>query len=166
MSPELQQALVAFIATLATITALAHLAPKLGLLDAPDHRKLHKGKVPLVGGISIYLSLVLGAVLWGGASVSILAEGGGLAVFMLAGGVLVVLGAVDDRKHVSVFTRVVVEIAVALIIIEGLDLKVRHLGDMFGTGHITLPPELAYPFTVICIFVIHKTPEFLSISLI
>ncbi|MEH6607790.1 MAG: hypothetical protein V7696_00360 [Halioglobus sp.] len=152
MSPLLQQALVAFISTLGAIYALATLAPKLGLLDAPDHRKLHQGNVPLVGGIAIYLSLVLGALLWGGSSVSILAEGGGLAVFMLAGGVLVVLGAVDDRMQVSVFTRVVVEIAVALILIEGLNLQVRHLGDLFGTGHIALPPALAYPFTIICIF--------------
>ncbi|MEP1472114.1 MAG: hypothetical protein ABJK25_14155 [Halieaceae bacterium] len=152
MSPLLQQALVAFISTLCAIYVLARLAPRLGLLDAPDHRKLHQGKIPLVGGIAIYLSLALGALLWGAASISILAEGGGLAVFMLAGGVLVVLGAVDDRHHVSVFTRVVVEIAVALILIEGLDLQVHHLGNLLGTGHITLPPELAYPFTVVCIF--------------
>ena len=152
MSPLLQQALVAFFSTLGAIYILARLAPRLGLLDKPDHRKLHQGNVPLVGGIAIYLSLCLGALLWGGSSISIVAEGGGLAVFMLAGGVLLVLGAVDDRNHVSVFTRVVVEIVVALILIEGLNLQVRHLGDLFGTGHITLPPELAYPFTVICIF--------------
>ncbi|MEP6388350.1 MAG: hypothetical protein ABJ056_00340 [Halioglobus sp.] len=152
MSPLLQQALVAFIATLGIIYLLANLAPRLGLLDMPDHRKLHQGHVPLVGGIAIYLSLVLGALIWGSSSVSIVTEGGGLAVFMLAGGVLVLLGAVDDRSPVSVFTRVVVEIGVALILIEGLNLQVRHLGDLLGTGHIRLPPALAYPFTVICIF--------------
>lgn len=65
---------------------------------------------------------------------------------------MVILGIADDRSHVSVFTRVVIEVAVALIIIEGLDLHVRHLGDLIGTGPIVLPAWLPYPFTVICIF--------------
>ncbi|RLQ21188.1 hypothetical protein DWB85_13995 [Seongchinamella sediminis] len=152
MSPLLQQALVAFASTLVLIYLLARLAPKIGLVDEPDHRKTHRGSVPLVGGMAIYLSLALGALLWGDSNASMVTSGGDLAVFLVAGGVLVLLGAVDDRQHVSVFTRVIVEIVVALILIEGLDLKVSNLGDLLGTGHIQLPPELAYPFTVVCIF--------------
>jgi UDP-GlcNAc:undecaprenyl-phosphate GlcNAc-1-phosphate transferase len=153
MSPLLQQFLVAFISTLAAITALARLAPAIGLVDVPDDRKLHKGQVPLVGGIAIFLSLALGALLWGGETVTmIVGEAHSIWVFMSAGAVLVILGILDDRSHVSVFTRVMVEIAVALIIIEGLDLQVRNLGNLLGTGSIVIPVWLAYPFTVICIF--------------
>lgn len=153
MSPLLQQSLVAFIFTLTAITVLARLAPAIGLVDTPDERKLHIGQVPLIGGIAIFLSLILGALLWGGESVTMITGNGhSIWVFMSAGAVLVMLGIADDRSHVSVFTRVVIEVAVALIIIEGLDLNVRHLGDLVGTGHIALPAWLAYPFTVICIF--------------
>jgi UDP-GlcNAc:undecaprenyl-phosphate GlcNAc-1-phosphate transferase len=153
MSPLLQQASVAFFFTLAAIAALSVIAPRLQLMDAPNQRKLHEGHVPLVGGIAIYLSLCLGALIWGSPTSSVLASGSSsIVVFLAGGGLLVALGALDDRSHVSVFTRVVVEVAVALMVIEGLDLKAANLGDLIGTGNIKLASWLAYPFSVVCIF--------------
>ena len=76
MSPLLQQSLVAFIFTLTAITVLARLAPAIGLVDTPDERKLHIGQVPLIGGIAIFLSLILGALLWGGESVTMITGNG------------------------------------------------------------------------------------------
>ena len=153
VTPSLQQALFAFLTTLGLIVLLSRIAPRLRLVDAPDHRKIHEGHIPLVGGIAIYLCLLLGTLFWGHPDASIVTKyADSLRVFMFAGGVLVVLGILDDRHSVSVFTRVVVEIGVALIVIEGLDLKAANLGDLVGTGNIKLPPWMAYPFTVICIF--------------
>ncbi|MFT6955264.1 MAG: UDP-GlcNAc:undecaprenyl-phosphate GlcNAc-1-phosphate transferase [Halieaceae bacterium] len=153
VSELLQQALVAFVLTLLAIVLLARLAPQHNLMDKPDGRKLHAGDVPLVGGIAIYLSLCLGALIWGSPESTILASGdSSLGIFLLGGGILVLLGAMDDRSHVSVFTRVVVEVGVALLVIEGLDLKAANLGDLVGTGNIKLAGWLAYPFTVMCIF--------------
>ncbi len=153
MSGSLQNVLFAFITTLVLIVLLARLAPRLGLVDAPNERKLHDGYVPLVGGLAIFLTLVLCSVLFEvTGQLSFTASGRAVAVFLAAGGLLVALGVVDDRKHVSVFTRTAVEVAVALIIIESLDLHVAHLGDLLGTGHIKLAHWLAYPFTIICIF--------------
>jgi UDP-GlcNAc:undecaprenyl-phosphate GlcNAc-1-phosphate transferase len=153
MSASLQQILVAFLGTLGFIVMLARLAPRMGLVDTPDHRKLHSGDVPLVGGLAIFLTLLLCALLFTDqGQLTLTTPGKELTVFLLAGAVLVALGVADDRHHVSVFTRVVVEIAVALIVIEGLDLRVSNLGDLFGTGNIRLPDWLAYPFTVVCIF--------------
>ena len=37
----------------------ANIANKIGLLDHPNSRKLHKGSVPLVGGVAIYSCLFL-----------------------------------------------------------------------------------------------------------
>lgn len=153
MTPALQQVLVAFLATLGLIVLLSRIAPRFQLVDAPNHRKIHEGDVPLVGGIAIYLCLLLGTFLWGQPEASMVTKyADSLRVFMVAGGILVLLGIFDDRNNVSVFMRVVVEIGVALIIIEGLDLKVANLGDLFGTGNVKLAPWMAYPFTVICIF--------------
>jgi UDP-GlcNAc:undecaprenyl-phosphate GlcNAc-1-phosphate transferase len=44
------------------------------------------------------------------------------------------------------------EVMVAIAVIEFLDLRVAHLGDIFGFGIIKINPILAYPFTVIAIF--------------
>ena len=73
-------------------------------MDAPDHRKTHEGEVPLVGGIAIYLCLLLGTFLWGHPEASIVTKySDSLRVFMFAGGILVLLGIFDDRNNVSVF---------------------------------------------------------------
>ncbi len=47
MSGSLQNVLFAFITTLVLIVLLARLAPRVGLVDAPNERKLHDGYVPL-----------------------------------------------------------------------------------------------------------------------
>ena len=139
--------------TLLAVLLLARVAPQLKLVDKPNGRKIHAGDVPLVGGIAIYLSLCVGAMIWGSPESAVLASGdSSLTVFLVGGGVLVALGALDDCSHVSVFTRVVVEVGVALLVIEGLNLRAADLGDIVGTGNIKLTGWIAYPFTVVCIF--------------
>ncbi|MEQ8689667.1 MAG: MraY family glycosyltransferase [Pseudomonadales bacterium] len=153
MSPPLCQAGTAFLACTVLLLALSRVAPRLDLVDSPDQRKMHEGDVPLVGGLAIYLTLLLGVFLWGSPEASLVANySASFRVFLAAGATLVLLGVLDDRNNVSVFTRVAVEIIAALIVIEGLDLKAASLGDLIGTGNIKLSPWLAYPFTVICIF--------------
>ena len=41
------------------IIIFSSLSHYLKLIDLPNNRKLHKGAVPLVGGISIYLSILV-----------------------------------------------------------------------------------------------------------
>jgi len=153
MSNLLIQTLVAFFSTLIFLRLLSAVAPRVGLVDAPNQRKLHSGQVPLVGGVAIYLSLLLGAMLWGNEGFdSLSAHGKPLWVFLLAGGILVTVGMLDDIRHVSVFARILTEVVVALLIIEGLDLRANNLGDLVGTGPVTLKGWIAYPFTVVCVF--------------
>jgi len=154
MSLLLFQSLTSFVVTLVAIVLLARLAPAIGLLDAPCDRKQHHGHIPLVGGIAIFIASVVGALLWGDSNQTIVTVNGNEAlwVFMSGGAMLVVTGALDDRYGLGVFLRILSECAAALILVEGLDLRVNGLGNLFGTGAITLPPAIAYPFTVIAIF--------------
>ncbi|MHA7816740.1 MAG: hypothetical protein ACX93N_09705 [Pseudohaliea sp.] len=153
MSELLLQAGVAFLLTLLLLRVLSAIAHRVGLVDAPDHRKRHAGDVPLVGGLSIYLALLLGALLWGDTGGDSLSTyGRSLWIFLLAGGLLVLAGTIDDLRSVSVFSRILTEVLVALLIIEGLELRAENLGDLLGTGPIVLQGWIAYPFTVICIF--------------
>ncbi len=52
--------LFVFITSFITLFIMRKVAKKIGLVDKPNARKLHQGVVPLVGGISIYLSLLVG----------------------------------------------------------------------------------------------------------
>ncbi|MEQ9393699.1 MraY family glycosyltransferase [Haliea sp.] len=155
MSPTLLQATLAFTLTLFFIWALSPIAIRLGLVDAPNQRKQHEGHVPLVGGIAIYLALLSNSMVWGQTHPGGLAEQTDvLTLFMTAGGMLVVLGIVDDRFNLSVFTRTLAEIGVALFLIESLDLRLANLGDFLGLGSVRLSGWLSYPFTVLVIFVV------------
>ncbi len=153
MSTALQQATVAFVLTLAIIALLARIAPRFGLVDTPDHRKLHRGNIPVVGGVAIVLTLLICALLWAEQSASVLGKDGrALWVFLIAACMLTALGVIDDLRGMSVFTRISAEVVVALVVIEGLDLIPRNLGDLIGTGNLIMVDWIAYPFTVIAIF--------------
>ncbi len=47
---------------LLSILFLSRIAPYLGLVDVPDNRKYHKGRVPLIGGLAILVSLAMTVV--------------------------------------------------------------------------------------------------------
>ena len=68
MSPLLLHALTAFITVLLVITFLTRISASLGLIDRPSARKSHEGEVPLIGGIAIFISLLLTIVIWGNAA--------------------------------------------------------------------------------------------------
>ncbi|MEM1402800.1 MAG: hypothetical protein AAGG55_05670 [Pseudomonadota bacterium] len=153
MTDAAQQISISFSLTLALIIVFAKFAPRLGLVDKPNQRKKHAGDVPLVGGIAILVTLVCSALIWQGSdSVFSASSEATVSVFLVAASMLTILGVVDDYRGVSVLTRTSVEIIVALILIEGLDLIPRNLGNLIGTGNLIMPDEIAYPFTVVAIF--------------
>lgn len=152
---SLLQACIAFSLTLFWISILSPLAIRVGLVDAPNQRKQHEGEVPIVGGIAIFLTLIIAAALWGQADLSTPArQGGALVPFLTAAGLLVIIGILDDRLHLTVLTRILSEVAVAVILVESLDLRLSNLGDLLGTGAIKFSGYLAYIFTVLVIFVV------------
>ena len=59
------QGITAFCITLVSLVFLSKIAPLFGLLDKPNDRKKHKGEVPLVGGIALFIALSLGGIIWG-----------------------------------------------------------------------------------------------------
>lgn len=74
----------------------------VGLVDKPNARKQHLGHIPLVGGIAVYLTLML-MTLWQPAWLP------DSAVYLLCVTALVVLGVLDDRFDLPVAPRVMVQ---------------------------------------------------------
>lgn len=148
------QSVSAFFLTLALITVLSRVAPRLGLTDSPDSRKHHDGDIPLVGGISIIVTLIAAATAWSGSTSSLISDDDqrSLWIFLYCASALSVIGALDDRFKLGVSIRILAEVLIAMLVTEFLDLRLAQLGDLFGNGKILLPPVLAYPFTVLFIF--------------
>ncbi|SFR99855.1 UDP-GlcNAc:undecaprenyl-phosphate GlcNAc-1-phosphate transferase [Dyella sp. OK004] len=138
----LQSCAVAGCASATAIFLLYFMAGSLGLIDRPNERKHHIGNVPLIGGLATYLGVLAGA-----------AYHSHFHVFsqMLLGtaGVLVVLGAVDDRRGLGVRVRMAVQVLVILVMIGVTDVHIRSLGVMFG--HNVDLGMFGVPVTVVAI---------------
>lgn len=121
----------ALFATLIFIKALFPFAIKIGLTDRPCHRKQHKSPTPLIGGLAIFLAI--GTTLL----TNDLAFPHRLA-YLLAAGLLVGVGLVDDYKGLGVRIRMVAQLAAGLVMTEHADIKITHLGDLFFLGNVEL----------------------------
>ena len=133
--------MVAFITTLLAILALRPVAISIDLVDRPGGRKTHHGNVPLVGGLGIFLGVVVAV----GLSEPLWHEAGPLlAVY----GLMVVTGMLDDRYGLSHWMRLAVHIVAGTTLIITTGVLVRYLGNPFGLGEITLSYSVAVLFTI------------------
>src|SRR5689334_2431338 len=95
---SLEAAAASFFTCWLAIVALRPLAVAVDLVDRPGGRKTHLGDVPIVGGLAMFLGIVLG--------VGLLAiPASSAAAFLTACAVLVTVGLIDDRFDLSPWTR-------------------------------------------------------------
>jgi UDP-GlcNAc:undecaprenyl-phosphate GlcNAc-1-phosphate transferase len=142
--PELTYTvLFAVIASLLAILLLRPMAAKVGLLDIPQGRKQHHGAVPLIGGLAIYITLLL--VLGSKISSDIM-----LGYYLACAAVIVILGAFDDALNLSVKLRLAMQLLVGMAMIYSLDLHISNLGNIFGFGQVELG-IFGIPFTLIAV---------------
>lgn len=116
------------------------MAQRLDLLDYPTGRKDHAHPTPVTGGIAMVAGLLA-------ASLILTDIGPGAWGFILAAGVLVAVGLLDDKFDLSWRLRIPAQIVAALIMIQVGGVRVEHLGSVFALGELQLG-ALAVPFTV------------------
>jgi UDP-GlcNAc:undecaprenyl-phosphate GlcNAc-1-phosphate transferase len=122
---------VIFLFSLAALVFFRKVAKKIGLVDKPDYRKHHYGAIPLVGGISVYVSLCF---------VFLIADGSipHFGLYLICAGPLVLVGALDDRFDISVKVRIVVQAIVAIVMMMFSDNHLQSFGHIFGSVEVTL----------------------------
>jgi len=135
--------IIAFLTTCLFIWTLQPLAHRIGLIDKPGGRKKHDGNIPLIGGIAIYIGLVVGLMV----SPQPIADYKGL---LLGGGILLIIGTIDDFFDLKAATRFLAQITAAFIIIFADGVLLTNLGNLFGTGAL----ELSWLSTLFTLFAI------------
>ena len=135
--------LLAFGCTVLCIVVLKPFAPGIGLVDHPSGRKTHEGVIPLVGGIAIWLAFTISLLFVG--------MTGKLMYLVIAGGLLISVGATDDVADLSPRWRLVLHIAAALIMCLLAGVVVQSLGDLLVPGFELTLGILAIPFTVFAV---------------
>ncbi len=133
-----------FFFSLATLFLMRKVAKKIGLVDKPNERKLHNGAIPLVGGISICISILY--FIFNNREIihhSLLYAG--------CISILVVVGALDDKYDISYKIRFAIQAAlsIAMMSLGGIELKT--IGDIFGTGEVITLGWFGYFVTVIAV---------------
>ena len=131
----------AFIITFVIIKTLKPIAYFIDLVDKPGGRKHHDGVIPLIGGIAIYGGVFVSAYLFIDQPLFI-------RLFMLGGGFLVFMGALDDRYELSPRFRLVGQFLVASIFVYGLEVQLHTFGDLLGFGDMNVG-WLGYPLAVL-----------------
>lgn len=102
-------------------------------MDKPNYRKRHQGLIPLVGGISVYAGICFTFAI---ADYYIPHA----SLYLACAGVLVLVGALDDRFDISVKIRAVIQAAIAVIMMMAGNLHLSSLGFIFGSWELVLGP--------------------------
>lgn len=146
-------ALILLGTTVSTATFLYIFAPAanyLRLVDVPDQqRKLHTGNVPLTGGLSLYLSLVVIFYISGYAAVSLSPSRDFWPVTTACLAMLVMMHAVDDIVELRAETRLFLDAMLAFFICTYAVVKLTTLGNLIGMGEVTLG-RFSVIMTVFC----------------
>ena len=110
---------------------LRKLAKTICLVDKPNLRKQHKGSIPLVGGISIFLVFSLFLLF----KPLYLIDS---TVYLLSMLFLVFIGVLDDKFDVSYKLRFFIQSLLSLIMMLIADIQLHTIGNIFGFGDIDL----------------------------
>lgn len=136
--------LISGVVSMFLIPLFAILAKKTSLVDKPNYRKVHVNAVPLIGGISIAVS-VLFALILNLSFLSVLKE----HLFMLISAyVLLIMGVIDDRFDLKATYKLAVQLLLAYLVTSN---GIR-ITSFYGVlGIYELPVIIQYALTIIVI---------------
>ena len=139
---------IAFSVTLVFMISLRPFAINHGLVDIPGGRKAHVGEVPIIGGMAMFIGMLIGLVV---------ARDAFLATPFLpvAAGLLVVIGLLDDRYGLPPSVRLFAQVTAVFIMVYGGGQIMQDIGNPFGFGVIGLGPFRLVATVVITLTVIN-----------
>jgi len=114
--------LIATVVSMAVLLlCLRFVALKTGLVDVPNSRKIHQEPIPLVGGLALFVM-----------AVGLLTLSNNVNVFsfylILAAGMVVVVGLLDDLFQLSALWRFTIQILASLVVIYFSDVQLTTFG--------------------------------------
>ncbi|CAH7063694.1 Undecaprenyl-phosphate N-acetylglucosaminyl 1-phosphate transferase [Vibrio chagasii] len=131
-----------FFISLAVLYCMRKAGYAIGLTDKPNARKHHEGVAPLVGGISLCITLLY--FLYMNAE-----QFNNLEVAATC--LTVLVGVADDRFDISFKLRMGVQAILAMVIMHYTGLTLSHVGGVFGFGVLDFPVVLDSVITVIAV---------------
>jgi len=121
------------------VAVLIKLAAPLGFVDIPDHRKVHTGSIPRIGGIAMVAGTLIAYGLWQTTDPAFIGLLWGI-------GILSIFGVLDDRFNLNYRPKLFGQLVAVLIVVSNGNILIKNLSFF---GMTTLPDPIAYPLTVL-----------------
>lgn len=134
--------LITFITSALLVPLVRKIAFHIGALDIPDgKRKIHTTTMPRLGGLAIFLSFMVGYMLFAPKTTQMLSV-------LMGGFLIVIMGIIDDIKPLNAISQFIVQILAASIVVfyGGIvfrDMQIFGIHFEFGL--------FAYPLTILFI---------------
>jgi len=142
---------VAMFISLIMTPLVRKLAFKVGAIDIPkDDRRVHKEPMPLIGGLAIYIGVVLTCLIFLPINKTLIS--------ILAGGTIIIIsGIIDDIKAISPKLKVVFQLLAGVCLILG-DVKVDFITNPFTVNNAVIYLNwLSIPITLFWVVGITNT---------
>jgi UDP-GlcNAc:undecaprenyl-phosphate/decaprenyl-phosphate GlcNAc-1-phosphate transferase len=86
-------------------------AVRKGAVDVPNERKLHEGSKPILGGISLYVAIVVATLIFYELGAKVIALLGSLTI-------IVIIGVIDDLYDLRPYQKLLGQFAAAVILVN------------------------------------------------
>jgi len=135
---------IALAVTLFAIFSMRPWARKVGLVDKPDLRKQHNGRVPLIGGICFFIGTLVGLGYLGYLDRFVMS-------LMVGSALIVAVGVADDVANLSVRTRLFTESAIVGLVILSTGYFVDNFGGLLPADHFRISILVGIPLTIFAV---------------
>ena len=134
------------------LLVLRYISPTLRLIDKPNFRKQHTGNIPLIGGIIIYVNILIFSFYFETSFY--------MTTILLTSSILILLGALDDAIELGVTFRLLTQLICCLIVI-GSGLVISNVGNYMFFPNIQIG-ILSVLFTVFCVIGLTNSFNFID----
>lgn len=150
-------AIIAYLLGVFIVPIVIYYSDKMGLVDVPNERKIHKGKISRLGGIGIWLAVMLTFLFL--VLLSYYPKGQGLSGIIVGGSLMFLLGLIDDLFCLNAKFKLFLQIVIATMVFL-LGVRIDEVYNPFGNNfELGL---LAYPITLLWIVGITNAINFID----
>lgn len=149
--------IIAFLLGIFIVPIVIYFSKKAGLVDKPGERKIHSGEISRLGGVAIWISVMLTFALL--IVLSYYPKGVGLSGIIVGGSLMFLLGLIDDIFTLNAKFKLLIQILIAtMVIFLGVRIDLIAL-PVIGTISLGV---FSYPITLLWIVGISNALNFID----
>lgn len=134
--------LVALFATWLIFKKILRIAILKNIVDNPNHRKIQRAPVPVLGGIAVFFGIVVSITL-----TAVFYDATSLFAILGVMVVMLYIGVMDDILSLSPSIRFLIESVVVLVLIFSNDYSINNFHGLWGVGEISM--WISVPLTIV-----------------